>query len=449
MPSTRIADLVLESAVDYAIITFDLNGLVTSWSKGAETIMGWREEEMIGNPAEAFFTPEDRWNKIPQMEMGNALTQGRGLDERWHLRKDGKRFFALGEMLPLKDEGGPVEGFLKILRDRTAQKLAQDALIEAQQELSRAQEVGGVGTFSVDIDSGDLKGSKEFFRLFGVSQGHHTAKDLEQIIHPDDRYLATNDQMRLHGDGEGNAEYRILRPGTKTVRWIARRAEYERGTDGKPVRLIGTVQDITERKTNQELQATLNHELSHRLKNQLAMVQSIVTQSFRNTTDLKAIRDTIVQRLGVLAQAHNLVVAGLTQKTDIRSVVEETVRLHEGQDVRRFEISGPVIEIGPRPALSLALMVHELATNAVKYGALSAHGGRVVVGWQILEDGNLEFAWSECDGPTVVFSDRKGFGSRLIKGGIAGTRSEVDVAYDATGLRCRMIVPISDMSDEN
>lgn len=82
MPSRRIADLVLESAIDYAIITFDLKGTVTSWSKGAESIMGWTEEEMLGNPAEVFFTPEDRVNKIPQTEMGNALTEGRGLDER-------------------------------------------------------------------------------------------------------------------------------------------------------------------------------------------------------------------------------------------------------------------------------------------------------------------------------------------------------------------------------
>ena len=115
---------ILESAVDYAIVSMDLKGMVTSWSPGAERILGWSEAEMCGEPAHVFFTEDDVATGVPEQEMASALMQGRGTDERWHLRKDGSLFWANGEMMPLRDEDGRHEGFLKILRDRTEQRNA-------------------------------------------------------------------------------------------------------------------------------------------------------------------------------------------------------------------------------------------------------------------------------------------------------------------------------------
>ena len=129
----RYSQLILDSAIDYAIISLDLNGLVRSWNEGATRILGWTSEEMCGQPCTEFFTPEDRAANVPDIEMGQALTKGRGSDERWHLRKDGSRFFASGEMMTLKNEAGKPVGFLKMLRDRTeARHLAQTqpALLE-------------------------------------------------------------------------------------------------------------------------------------------------------------------------------------------------------------------------------------------------------------------------------------------------------------------------------
>jgi PAS domain S-box-containing protein len=123
----RFLEALLESAVDYAIIALDLDGLVTSWNAGATRLLGWEEAEMVGHPASNFFTIADRRAGVPQAEMQAALQQGRGSDERWHLRKDGTTFWANGEMMPLRDEAGDVQGFIKILRDRTAQRLAAEA----------------------------------------------------------------------------------------------------------------------------------------------------------------------------------------------------------------------------------------------------------------------------------------------------------------------------------
>jgi PAS domain S-box-containing protein len=123
----RFLEALLASATDYAIIGMDLDGLVTQWNEGAVNVLGWTEAEMLGWPASVFFTPEDRQAGVPQAEMKAALETGRGSDERWHLRKDETRFWANGEMMPLKDEAGVVQGFIKILRDRTAQRLAAEA----------------------------------------------------------------------------------------------------------------------------------------------------------------------------------------------------------------------------------------------------------------------------------------------------------------------------------
>ena len=124
--SERVLEALLETVTDYAIIAMDLDGRVTSWSKSAHAILGWTPEEMMGRPADIFFTEEDRTRRVPQAEVEAALAHGRGNDERWHLRRDGSRFWASGEMMPLRDAAGRVHGLIKILRDRTAQRMAEE-----------------------------------------------------------------------------------------------------------------------------------------------------------------------------------------------------------------------------------------------------------------------------------------------------------------------------------
>lgn len=325
MPKRRIADLVLESAIDYAIITMDLEGLITFWSKGAEAIFGWTEDEMIGRHAETFFTPEDRQNGIVDREMKDALQRGRGNDERWHLRKDHSRFWASGEMLPLHD-GGPTEGFLKIIRDRTEQKKAR------------------------------------------------------------------------------------------------------------------------------ELQTMLNGELSHRLKNQLGMVQSIVNQSLRRADDIEQARKAIGDRLGVLGRAHELLLTGYGERAAVRTVIEKSVNLREDRHTSQFSLIGPNLEVGPRAALSLALLLHELTTNAFKYGSLSLPEGLVEIRWTVADLGGepvFQLSWQERNGPGVTAPTSMGFGSRLINSGISGATNKVETEYMPEGVRCTLQVSLSDFQSEN
>ncbi|WP_413708557.1 PAS domain S-box protein [Rhizobium sp. Rhizsp82] len=117
---------VFDSATDYAIIVMDRAGLVTDWNEGAIRILGWERSEAVGRDGSFFFTPEDREAGIPDQEMQSALESGHGMDERWHLRKGGERFWANGELMPLTAEDGSLQGYLKILRVQTSERLQED-----------------------------------------------------------------------------------------------------------------------------------------------------------------------------------------------------------------------------------------------------------------------------------------------------------------------------------
>ncbi|SFM32312.1 PAS domain S-box protein [Methylobacterium pseudosasicola] len=244
---------VFESAIDYAIIVLDLKGNVIDWNAGATRILGWAPSDVCGKPADVFFTPEDREAGIPDQEMHSALTVGRGIDERWHLRKSGERFWANGEMMALRNEAGAAIGFVKILRDRTEQRRNADALRDTAVRLQRAQEAGGVGVFSIGIADAILRPSPEFCRLYGLPEREaYLSTAFEELIVPEDQHLISTARSRSSGAAPRDVEYRIRRPDTGEVRWIARKGEIEHDDAGGPARFSGVARDITAQRAAQE-----------------------------------------------------------------------------------------------------------------------------------------------------------------------------------------------------
>ncbi|MGU3539615.1 PAS domain-containing sensor histidine kinase [Methylobacterium sp. A54F] len=197
----------------------------------------------------------------------------------------------------------------------------------------------------------------------------------------------------------------------------------------------------------EDQQRLLNRELSHRLKNILAMVQAIASQTLRNASGLDAAKEALADRLIALGKAHDILLTGEGEGADIRSVITGALAIHDDRQPERFRLGGPDLRVGPRAALSLALMVHELATNAVKYGALSVPAGRVGLTWTVAVDGadpEVRMTWVEAGGPPVLPPTRKGFGSRLIERGLAGAiGGRVVLAYEPGGLVCRVAAPLS------
>jgi PAS domain S-box-containing protein len=244
---------VFESAIDYAIIVLDLQGRVIDWNAGATRILGWTPQDVCGSPADVFFTPEDMEAGIPAQEMHSALTVGRGIDERWHLRKNGERFWANGEMMALRNEAGAAVGFVKILRDRTEQRRDAEALRDTASRLQQAQEAGGVGLFSIGIADAILRPSPEFCRLYGLPEREaYPSTAFEELIVPEDQHLISTARSRRSGEAPRDVAYRIRRPDTGEVRWIARRGEIEHDEAGRPTRFSGVAQDITAQKAAQE-----------------------------------------------------------------------------------------------------------------------------------------------------------------------------------------------------
>ena len=192
----------------------------------------------------------------------------------------------------------------------------------------------------------------------------------------------------------------------------------------------------------EEDQRVLNQELSHRLKNTLAMVQAIATQTLRGVAERSAV-DAFKPRLMALGQAHDVLVQESWASAPVRGVVDGTLALHA--DPSRFDIDGPDLNLAPKSVLSLTLLLHELATNAVKYGALSAEGGAVALAWTVDRTGDAPafvVTWLERGGPPAAEPERRGFGSRLIGMGLTGT-GDVNLRYEVGGLKARFSAPLS------
>ncbi|MET7242522.1 GAF domain-containing protein [Methylobacterium sp. EM32] len=194
----------------------------------------------------------------------------------------------------------------------------------------------------------------------------------------------------------------------------------------------------------EELQAVLNHELAHRLKNTLAIVQSIASSTLRNVTEREPV-EAFERRVLALSRAHDVLMHKSWTAARMRHVMESVLAMQA--DLDRFALDGPDMDISPQAALSLSLLLHELATNAIKYGALSASTGKVRITWRT-EDGKaptLVLDWSESGGPAVTPpSNRGGFGSKLIRMGLVGTRV-TDLRYDPVGLQAEFRAPLADV----
>ncbi|MEA1831819.1 sensor histidine kinase [Methylobacterium durans] len=205
--------------------------------------------------------------------------------------------------------------------------------------------------------------------------------------------------------------------------------------------------DLSELRQNEARQTLLMQELAHRVKNTLAMVQAIAAQTLRNAESLDAAAESLGARLIALAQAHDILIQGSWSSVDLRSLVDGALALHADADPGRFRVSGPDLTLGPRPGLTFALMLHELATNAAKYGALSATTGHVAIAWTVEDDetgSHLNFRWEEIGGPPVKPPTRTGFGSRLIERSLVHSfGGSVSLEYPVTGAALTLRAPLS------
>jgi two-component system, chemotaxis family, CheB/CheR fusion protein len=201
--------------------------------------------------------------------------------------------------------------------------------------------------------------------------------------------------------------------------------------------------DVSERKREEEHRELLTHELSHRVKNTLAVVQSLANLPAAAGTTIERYRQTLTGRIQALALAHRHLLDSSWQAVDLRVLVDETLSAYCEAGSSRCRVQGERIELPPKQGLSLALFLHELATNAGKYGALSNGHGQVHVSWKRDENLNVKLNWVECDGPRVEPPKSAGFGMKLIKDMVAYELSgKTDLRFDPSGLHCELVFPL-------
>jgi PAS domain S-box-containing protein len=205
--------------------------------------------------------------------------------------------------------------------------------------------------------------------------------------------------------------------------------------------------ELAERRRVEQHQELLLAELNHRVKNTLAIVMSIATQTLRHSTSAEAFRRGFETRIMALAEAHNLLTDGNWEGASLRAMTERVLNPYRDGEHARHTFTGGDIHVGPKAAVALVMALNELATNAAKYGALSRNNGHVHVGWTGRDDKGekrFEVSWRETGGPPVKAPSRKGFGTRLIKGLAEDAAGRVSIDFARDGLICIFDLPMGD-----
>jgi two-component sensor histidine kinase len=283
-------------------------------------------------------------------------------------------------------------------------------------------------------------------RLYGLTEARflHDEAGVKDKFHPEDMELMWSRVAKAldpEGDGVYEVDYRVKQL-DGSWRWLSAwgLVEFEgRGAGKKPVAISGASRDLSELKEAEALQGLLVNELNHRVKNTLAAVQSIALQTLRGVSDVEEARHVLDQRICSMARAHDLLTARNWSGAAMSEVVGRAI---EPFTAERFAICGPELEVSPRHALALSMGLHELATNAAKYGALKAAQGMVDLTWRV-EGPNLVVHWRERGGPEVQAPSRRGFGSRLLERGLMreiGGRTEL--SYPPSGAVCMITAPL-------
>jgi PAS domain S-box-containing protein len=341
---------------------------------------------------------------------------------------------------------------LILAQDIAAFKQTERALVRAQSDLRVLLDAAADGFYCVDRDGKTTLCNAAFLRMLGFEREEEVlGQDMHELIHRslpegfsharDDcpvlktarngTHAHVTDEHFLRRDGKGLAVEYWARP-------IVR--------EGQIQGAVCTFVDATDHQQSQARQQLMNREMAHRMKNTLAMVQAIVGQTLRRTRNPQEAVHSINQRLAALGQAHTALTRTRWGNASIMEVIEGATAAHRS-DAARVRISGPKMDLGAKAVLAITLALHELSTNAAKYGALSNDRGTVAIDWSITGgavDARFRLSWTERGGPPVSPPQQKGFGSRLIAESIGSDlKGEAKLAFEPDGVTWSLDAPLT------
>ena len=427
-PDNLLVCAELLDALPAAIYTTDAEGKITYYNQAAADLWGHRPE--LGSSqwcgSWRLFWPDGRPLPHDQCPMAITLKEGRAVRgvEAIAERPDGTRVHFVPYPTPLRDSSGRITGAINLLMDVTERR---------KTEVETARLAAIVASSDDAIVSKTLEGritswNSGATRIFGYSASEMIGQPITKIIPPELHVQEEEILRRLRlGDYIEHFETtRIAKDGRRINMSITVSPLHD-----KSGRIIGASKigrDITERKQAEKLQRLLIDELNHRVKNTLATVQAIARQSLRRARSPSDFVDSFTGRVQALASAHTLLTQNTFHGAQIMDLVREQVMLGAPED-GRVACSGPLLVLDAQMALHLALVLHELATNARKYGALSVPQGRLLVDWSVMTNNgsNLMMRWKEAGGPRVSAPSKHGFGTTLVEHALQAHGGEASI----------------------
>jgi PAS domain S-box-containing protein len=439
-PSAEILD-----ALPVAVYTTDAQGRITYYNQAAEDLWGHRPK--IGSDQWSgswrLFWPDGRLLPHDECPMAVTLKEGhpvRGV-EAIAERPDGTRVPFLPYPTPLRDATGQLVGAINLLVDLTERRRA---------EVESAQLAAIVASSDDAIISKTLEGrvtswNEGASRIFGWEASEMIGQPILRIIPPElhDEEVEILARLRRGERIEHFDTVRLAKDGRRVD--ISLVVSPIRDSSGRVTGASKVARDVTERKEAEKLQRLLVDELNHRVKNTLATVQAIASHSLRRARNSEDFVSSFTGRVQALARAHHLLTERTWRGADVADLVREQVVLGVVES-NRVAFSGPALLLDPQSALHLALVLHELATNARKYGALSVPQGQLSISWSMLANKGrmLVLQWSERGGPAVAAPSSVGFGTSLIQQALDAHGGSASIQYAAEGVTCEIKLPLAE-----
>jgi PAS domain S-box-containing protein len=432
---------------------FDLAGLVES-QIGVVLIT---EEALVGQGAEvltASIGAQPAWSDVPFIVLANGTANNRSDDAKE--RMDALRnAVLLSRPLHAEELIRSVRSALKArARQHDARKsleklqLRERELFESQAKFHAISDTVDQMIWSTKPDGYHDYFNNRWYEFTGVPDGSTDGEAWNGIFHPDDQEHAWETWRHSLRTGEPyEIEYR-LRHKSGTYRWVLGRARAALDESGSIIRWYGSCTDIHEIKQAEEQRQLMLAEMNHRVKNTLTMVNVMISQSLRQSANIQDAQASIQSRIAMMARAHDRLINANWTKTRIIEVIHAALAPHRTGE-GRFVIEGPDLPISSKQALALTMALHELATNAGKYGALSSETGKVQVEWGAKTDDNdlFHFVWAESGGPSVQPPTRRGFGSLMIEQALAGYfQGSAELIYAPAGLTFTLEAPMTGLT---
>jgi PAS domain S-box-containing protein len=472
-PRVRDVPVALEQTLRAAAAVLDLlpvatcicdpQGAIVQYNRRAVDIWGRRPQP---GETHAHFTSGSRFFRLDgeplahsEIPLSGVLSTGQAVRNQELIveQPSGHRIIVEVSIDPLIGGRGELIGAIQCFQDisernRMTAELAryQLDLREHQQRLAATYEHAAIGIVETDAEGRFLRVNEAICAITGMSRDELLGSTLFARTHPADAQADRDAYAKqIRGEiGIYSVEKRFRRQDGREV-WMSVRSSPVQDAQGRFLYGVRVVQDVTERKAAEERQKLLLDELNHRVKNTLATVQSLAVQTARGTSSPAAFCKTFEGRLLALSQAHDQLTMRHWHSADLHSIIAAGAGPYFSPGGEsRVVVQGQSVTLRPRAALTLAMTFHELTTNAAKYGALSAAGGRVHVQWRAVRPDQqaqlLRIEWREEGGPAVATPSRRGFGSKFIVGSIASELGgKVQLAFDPQGLRCILEIPFA------